>query len=131
MGCKIIFAPQAIADLEEAVRHIARHEPETALRLGNALIDRVAILENWPLARHTRNAPACATWPPHLTSSSTAPSRRKAAWKFCATGTARAESQNWANSQPKSEFGHRSLYPAWAAPGGPFFPESFRGCIPN
>jgi len=48
MGCKIIFAPQAIADLEEAVRHIARHESETALRIGNALIDRVGILGNFP-----------------------------------------------------------------------------------
>jgi len=49
MGCKIIFAPQAIADLAEAVRHIARSDPETALRIGNALIDRVAILEDFPL----------------------------------------------------------------------------------
>ena len=49
MGCKIIFAPQAIADLAEAVRHIASDDPETAQRIGNALIDRVAILENFPL----------------------------------------------------------------------------------
>ena len=51
MGCKIIFAPQAIADHEEAVRHIARHEPEAALRIGNALIDRAAFdefSESWP-----------------------------------------------------------------------------------
>jgi plasmid stabilization system protein ParE len=46
MGCKIVFAPQATADLAEAVRHIAKEDPETALRVGNALIDRVAILEN-------------------------------------------------------------------------------------
>ena len=49
MGCKIIFAPQAVADLAETVRHIARSDPETALRIGNALIDRVSILENFPL----------------------------------------------------------------------------------
>lgn len=49
MGCKIIFAPQAIADLAEAVRHIAKDDPETARRIGNALIDRVTILENFPL----------------------------------------------------------------------------------
>ena len=49
MGCKIIFAPQAIADLEEAVRHIARDDPVTAERVGSALIDRVAVLENFPL----------------------------------------------------------------------------------
>ena len=49
MGCKIIFAPQAIADLEEIVRHIAEDDPITAQRMGNALIDRVAILESFPL----------------------------------------------------------------------------------
>ena len=49
MGCKIIFAPQAIADLAEAVHHMAKENPETAMRVGNALIDRVAILENFPL----------------------------------------------------------------------------------
>lgn len=49
MGCKIIFAPQAIADLTAAVRHIAKDDPQTAQRIGNALIDRVAILENFPL----------------------------------------------------------------------------------
>jgi toxin ParE1/3/4 len=49
MGCKIIFSPQAIADLEEVVRHIAKDDPATAGRIGNALIDRVEILENFPL----------------------------------------------------------------------------------
>ncbi len=49
MGCKIIFSPQAIADLESAVRHIAQDNPGAAVRLGNALIDRVSILENFPL----------------------------------------------------------------------------------
>jgi toxin ParE1/3/4 len=49
MGCKIIFSPQAIADLEEVVRHIAKDDPITAARIGNALIDRAAILENFPL----------------------------------------------------------------------------------
>lgn len=49
MGCKIIFSPQAIADLEEVVRHIARDDPTTAKRIGNGLIDRVTILENFPL----------------------------------------------------------------------------------
>jgi addiction module RelE/StbE family toxin len=49
MGCKIIFSPQAIADLETAVKFIANENPEDALRVGNALIDRVAILENFPL----------------------------------------------------------------------------------
>ena len=49
MGCKIIFSPQAIADLAEIVRHIAKADPDTAQRIGHALIDRVAILENFPL----------------------------------------------------------------------------------
>jgi len=49
MGCKIIFAPQAIADLGEIVSYIAKDNPEAAKRLGFALIDRVSILENFPL----------------------------------------------------------------------------------
>ncbi len=49
MGCKIIFSPQALADLEAAVRFIARENPDAALRVGNALIGRVAILEKFPL----------------------------------------------------------------------------------
>lgn len=49
MGCKIIFSPQAIADLESAVRYIAKDNPDAAVRVGNALIDRVSILESFPL----------------------------------------------------------------------------------
>ena len=49
MGCKVIFSPQALADLESAVRFIAADNPEAAVRVGNALIDRVAILEHFPL----------------------------------------------------------------------------------
>ncbi len=49
MGCKIIFSPQALADLESAVRFIAEDNPDAAVRVGNALIDRVAILEGFPL----------------------------------------------------------------------------------
>ncbi|HEX5399272.1 MAG TPA: type II toxin-antitoxin system RelE/ParE family toxin [Verrucomicrobiae bacterium] len=49
MGCKIIFSPQAIADLEAAVRFIAVDNPEAAIRVGNGLIDRAAILQNFPL----------------------------------------------------------------------------------
>jgi addiction module RelE/StbE family toxin len=48
MGCKIIFSPQAIEDLEAAVRFIAKDNPAVALRVGNSLIDSVAILENFP-----------------------------------------------------------------------------------
>ena len=49
MGYKIIFSPQAIADLEEVVRYIAMDDPITAVRIGNVLIDRVEILEKFPL----------------------------------------------------------------------------------
>jgi toxin ParE1/3/4 len=49
MGCRIIFSPQAMADLEAAVRFIAGENPGAAGRFGNALIDRVAILEHFPL----------------------------------------------------------------------------------
>ena len=51
MGCKIIFSPQAVADLEEVVRHIAKDDPVTAVRVGNELIDRVEILRYWHGAR--------------------------------------------------------------------------------
>jgi len=49
MGCKIIFSPQAIADLAAVVHFIAAESPDAAGRVGNALIDRVTILENFPL----------------------------------------------------------------------------------
>jgi addiction module RelE/StbE family toxin len=49
MGCQIIFSPQALADLEAAVRYIAKENPDAALRVGNRLIDKVALLENFPL----------------------------------------------------------------------------------
>ena len=49
MGCKIVFSPQAIADLEAAVRFIAKDNPEGAARVGNALIERVSILADFPL----------------------------------------------------------------------------------
>jgi len=49
MGCKIIFSPQAIVDLESVVRFIAKENPDAAARVGSALIDRVSILENFPL----------------------------------------------------------------------------------
>jgi toxin ParE1/3/4 len=49
MGCRIVFSPQAIADLESAVCFIAKDNPDAAVRVGHALIDRVSILENFPL----------------------------------------------------------------------------------
>lgn len=49
MGCKIIFSPQAVADSEAAVRLIPKDNPGAAVRMGNALIDRAAVLEGFPL----------------------------------------------------------------------------------
>lgn len=49
MGCKIIFSPQAIADSAAAVQFIAQENPEAAVRVGHALLDRVAVLEHFPL----------------------------------------------------------------------------------
>jgi plasmid stabilization system protein ParE len=34
--------------LEEIVRYIADDDPVTAVRIGNSLLDRVTILENFP-----------------------------------------------------------------------------------
>ena len=49
MGCKIILSPQAIEDLAAIVRRIAEDNPVVAQCIGHALIDRVSILENFPL----------------------------------------------------------------------------------
>ncbi len=35
--------------LESAVRYLAQENPTAAIRVGNALIDRVSVLENFPL----------------------------------------------------------------------------------
>jgi len=35
--------------LESVVRFIARDNPDAAIRIGNALVDRIAILEDFPL----------------------------------------------------------------------------------
>jgi plasmid stabilization system protein ParE len=48
MGWEIIFSPEALEDLAEAVRYIAKDNPEAAERIGNALIDRVLVLQKFP-----------------------------------------------------------------------------------
>lgn len=48
MGWKVILSPSALADLEDIVRYIARHNPEAAARMGNALIARAEGLANFP-----------------------------------------------------------------------------------
>ena len=49
MGYKVILSPQSIEDLAAIVRRIAKDDPDVAQRIGHALIDRVSILENFPL----------------------------------------------------------------------------------
>ena len=48
MGHKIIFSPRAIADLERIVKTIAKNNPTAAARVGNALLDKVVILGDFP-----------------------------------------------------------------------------------
>ena len=48
MGWKIIFAPQAIAQLEQIVRFIAQDDSQAAIRFGNYLVDRAESLANFP-----------------------------------------------------------------------------------
>jgi plasmid stabilization system protein ParE len=48
MGCKIIFAPQAIERLEEIVRYIAKDNPAAAEKFGLHLIDRTRVLADFP-----------------------------------------------------------------------------------
>jgi plasmid stabilization system protein ParE len=48
MGWKIIFAPQALEELEQMVRFIARDDPQAAIRFGDYLVDRAESLTNFP-----------------------------------------------------------------------------------
>jgi plasmid stabilization system protein ParE len=48
MGWKIIFAPQALEELEQIVRFIAQDDPQTAIRFGDYLVDRAESLTNFP-----------------------------------------------------------------------------------
>ncbi len=48
MGFKVIWSDQAIADLRDLCSHIARHDPEAALRMGNGILDHVQILAQFP-----------------------------------------------------------------------------------
>jgi hypothetical protein len=48
MGWKIIFAPQALEELEQIVRFIAQDDPQAAIRFGDYLVDRAESLANFP-----------------------------------------------------------------------------------
>ena len=47
MGWKIIFAPQALEELEQIVRFIAQDDPRAAIRFGDYLVDRAESLSNF------------------------------------------------------------------------------------
>ena len=47
MGWKIIFAPQALEQLEQIVRFIAQHDPAAAERFGNYLVYRAELLADF------------------------------------------------------------------------------------
>lgn len=42
MGWKIIFAQQALEELEQIVRFIAQDDPQASIRFGNYLVERPA-----------------------------------------------------------------------------------------
>lgn len=48
MGWKIIFAPQALEELEQIVRFIAQDDPDAAVRFGDYLANRAESLVNFP-----------------------------------------------------------------------------------
>jgi toxin ParE1/3/4 len=48
MGYKVIFAPQALEELEQIIRFIAQDDPAAAERFGNCLVDRAELLADFP-----------------------------------------------------------------------------------
>jgi plasmid stabilization system protein ParE len=48
MGYKVIFAPQALARVEQVVTRIARDNPGAALRFGMRLVDHANVLTDFP-----------------------------------------------------------------------------------
>jgi len=48
MGWKVVFAPQALEQLEHIVRFIAHDDPEAAVRFGDYLVDRAESLAQFP-----------------------------------------------------------------------------------
>jgi toxin ParE1/3/4 len=48
MGYKVIFAAQALEQLEQIIRFIAQDDPAAAERFGNYLVDRAELLADFP-----------------------------------------------------------------------------------
>jgi plasmid stabilization system protein ParE len=60
MGWKIVFAPQALEQLEEIVRLIAQDNPTAAERFGSYLVERAESLAHFPeLGTPYRKRPTC------------------------------------------------------------------------
>ena len=50
MDYQVILSPASIASLEEITGHIAQDDSAIAERIGNELLDRIAILQKFPRA---------------------------------------------------------------------------------
>lgn len=48
MGFQIVWSEAAIGDLERVCTHIARDNPEAAIRVGNGILKHVGLLEEFP-----------------------------------------------------------------------------------
>jgi toxin ParE1/3/4 len=48
MDYRIIWSPEALSQLEQLVRFIAYDNPAAATKLGNAIIEKVLLLSNFP-----------------------------------------------------------------------------------
>jgi toxin ParE1/3/4 len=48
MGFKVIFSPESLEHLGEIVRYIAQDNPDAALRFGMKMLDRAALLADFP-----------------------------------------------------------------------------------
>ena len=80
-----------LRSLDEAGRHIAKDDPATAVRIGNELMDRVEIPENFPLLSALyakRPGVRKLVSLPYLTF--IVRGWRKTPWTSCVTGTAPA-----------------------------------------
>lgn len=48
MDYKVIWSPRGIACLRELVQYIAKHNPAGARKIGEAILEKVGLLEQWP-----------------------------------------------------------------------------------
>jgi plasmid stabilization system protein ParE len=48
MDYRIIWSPEALTHLEQLVRFISQDNPTAAVKLGNAIVEKVLLLSNFP-----------------------------------------------------------------------------------